>query len=151
MSNAKRLVVTILLGFVLAVLMGVVTAVIIDVPKFYRLTKYAHLVDGTVTSLERENHRAVLVRYKVEGQNFETAGQAESVGKSFETIQIGDIAPVYYDPSNPTTSTLGKPNRYLHSSLMGTGFVFIGVLFSFLLFVIKSRITKNNLRDSSSN
>src|ERR1044072_589904 len=135
MSKPTRSTLMILPGLFLAIILGVIGAALLDVPKFLRLTRHAQIVDGTVILKERENHMSVWCEYKVDGQMFKSAGRAGDVGKTFEAIQIGEIVPVYYDPMNPAASTIGNPERYLQSSLVGTGVIFIGVTVFFIIFV----------------
>jgi hypothetical protein len=146
MLKATRLISKILPGFFLIVLTGVVGAVLLDVPKFYGLSNRARVINGAVTAKEPENHMSVWFEYNVDGQMFRSAGRAGDIGKSFETIQIGEIVPVYYDPLNPAACTMGKPDRYLESSLFGTGFILVGVTILFLIFMIKRRMNNDDLQ-----
>jgi hypothetical protein len=137
MPNFRNLTVVIL-GFVIAnVLLTIVGAVILDVPKFYSLVKNSRSTLGTIISMQPENHMAIQFEYVANGQKFVSVGRAEDIGKSFNEIQVGREVPVSYDSSNPSSATMGEPDRYLYSSLRGTLFIFVGLLICFVLFVLK--------------
>jgi hypothetical protein len=128
----------VILGFLLvSVLVTIFGAVLLDVPKFYSLVKNSRSTLGTITAKQPENHMAVQFEYVANGQKFESVGRAEDIGESFNEIQVGREVPISYDSSNPSSATMGEPNRYLYSSLRGTLFIFVGLLICFVLFVLK--------------
>src|SRR5437868_14758424 len=77
---------------------GLVVAAIgllfLNIPKFYSLVRSGRETTGTVTMKERENHMAIRIAYEVEGQKLFTVGSAGNIGRTFESIEIGEKVPV---------------------------------------------------------
>jgi hypothetical protein len=137
MLSIQKQITALLIFLIVALLIVGIGAMLLDVPKYYSLVNNARLTTGTVISKEPENHMAIQYEYEANGQRYTSKGRAEDIGKSFETIEIKESVPVYYDMSNPSSASLGEPNRYLSSSLRGTVFISICVALFFFLYVIK--------------
>ena len=122
---------------ILIVGMSVIGAWFLDVPKFCSLVLNSVVSQGTVVSKEKENHMSVWFEYKVAGRTFRAAGRAGDIDRTFETIQIGESVPVYYDATNQESATMGDPNKYLRSSIRGTAFIFFSLIVVSLLYLVK--------------
>lgn len=114
-------------------------AVFLEVPKYYRLSRSGRETIGKVVSKEREKHNTINLQYSVEGRTFESGGFAEAVGRSFDTLSVGDQVVIYYDPDDPGKSTLGDPVGYLKTSLRGTLFISFIPLLAYISYKVKTR------------
>jgi hypothetical protein len=123
--------------FLIAGVVAVIGAMALDVPKFYSLVRNAHCTTGTVVAKQPENHMLVQFKYEVNGEIHTSGGRAEDVGRSFDSVQIGDEVPVYYDTSHPASATMGDPNKYLSAGLRGTAFILIGLTVCFFMYILK--------------
>ena len=78
---------------------------------------------------------SVWFQYGIGDQVFTSAGRAEDIGRTFDSLQIGETVPISYDSTEQSSAVLGNPEKYLFSSLRGTGYAFVGLLICFLLYV----------------
>lgn len=139
MSKAKRQAIATSIIFLVILLITATAALFLDVPKFYSLVRYGRLADGVVISKQRENHMSIFFEYRVDDHFFQSVGRAEDIGKSFDAIQIGEAVPIYYDSTDPASATMGDPNKYLKSSIIGTCFILGGLVLCVLLYALKRR------------
>ena len=136
---SKKLIVSSLLSLLPIGAIALIGIVFLDVPKFYSLTKHAVPAYGTVVSKEPSNHMSVWFEYQVDGHGYRSAGTAGDIGRSLGEIEIGEKVPINYDESDPAFAVMGDPHKYLYSSLRGTVFLAIGVIFLSLVYVLKRR------------
>lgn len=145
MLKAGRSAILLSVFFIVSLLLTVVVALSLRVPEYYSLVKNAHPTTGSVTSKERENHMSIRFEYRVGKQVFTSVGVAEDIGRTFESIQLGEVVPIVYDDTDRGFAVMGDPRRRLNSSLRGTGFGFVGLLICFLLFALRQRYRARKL------
>ncbi len=137
MAKSKNFII-VLLAFFFVLFLTMITAMLIGLPRFYSLVHNARYATGVVVSKERENHMSIWFQYPVEGQIFRSAGQAEDLERAFDGIQIGETIPVSYDSTNYGSAVMGRaPEKYMYSSLRGTGFAFVSLIVCFSLYALK--------------
>lgn len=78
-------------------------------------------------------------KYEVSNQVFKSGGHAEDIGKIFESIQLNEKVPVWYDPANPEIATLGNPDKQLKSSGLGILFVSLIPILFFVSYKFKKK------------
>ena len=129
-----------ILVFVL-ILLGTtgLTAYLVDLPKFYSLNQNVRSGTGKVISKERANHMSIGFQYQVDDQVFSSIGNAGDIGRTFDSVEVGDSLPISYDTSNPQSAVIGQPQKYLFSAIRGMVFVFLGLCISLFWYLIKGR------------
>jgi hypothetical protein len=68
----------------------------------------------------------------------------ENIGKSFESVQLNEIVPVFYNPAAPEESCLCNPNEQLSSSIEETCVVSIIPILLFFSYLIQNAIKKKS-------
>lgn len=147
MLKAGRSSILLSVFFVVSLLLTVVVALSLRVPKYYSLVRNAHPTTGSVISKERENHMSIWFEYRVGNQFFTSGGVAEDIGRTFDSIQIGEVVPIVYDDTDQGFAVMGNPRRHLNASLRGTGFGFIGLLICTLLLALRQRYRARKLNE----
>ena len=75
----------------------------------FSLYIHNNLTKGAIIEKLPNDHLGIKFTYKVEGNNYEGQSTAGTIGRAFESIQLGDTINVFYDTKNPNTSTLDDP------------------------------------------
>lgn len=101
---------------------AVFAAIILDIPRYYNLTRRGVQTIGQVVSKDPEQHRTVHYKYVVEGKSYTWGGFSGDIGRDFDEIKVGDPAPCVYDSVKPSSSTLGDPRPQLDSLVRGAIF-----------------------------
>lgn len=104
-------------------LAGVFGAVMLKVPKYYRLTRYGVAAEGSITTLEPYNHASVIYMYQVRGRTYTGGGHAGDIYADFDQLGRGQKVPVFYRPDKEGVSCLGDPEKHLYSLLRGSAFI----------------------------
>jgi hypothetical protein len=100
-------------------------ALILGVPKYYRLTVRGVATEGKIIELQPTNHQSVIYSYPVDSTVLSGGGHAGDVDSQFNQLRLGQRVLVFYDPYDVSASCLGDPNKHLKSLILGT--VFIGL------------------------
>ena len=138
----SRLVVPLLVLTIVLIGVTMLAAILLDFPKFYSLANHARSATAKVTSKERANHMSIRFQYEVDDQIFSSVGRGEDIGKTFETVEVGDMVPIVYDTSNPQSSVMGEPEKYLYGSIRGIAFIFLGLSVCLLWYLFRLRLRK---------
>lgn len=85
----------------------------------YQLAKSSVQTEGHVTTLEPTNHQIVHYSYSVGSQEYKGTGHAGDGNPSFENLRTGQTVKVFYDPTNPQSSSLGYSEAQLYGNLWG--------------------------------
>ena len=101
---------------------AVLAAIMLDIPRYYYLTRRGVQTIGQVTSKDPEEHRTVHYSYVVEGKTYSWGGFSGDIGRDFDEIKVGDLVACVYDPLKPSSSTLGDPCPQLSSLVRGAIF-----------------------------
>jgi hypothetical protein len=109
-------------------------ASILNLSKFYHLTKRGVHDIGSVTALEPNNHNAVYYAYVVNRQGYSGVGTASSIDRKSETMTIGEAVPIMYDSADPESSCLGNADEQYRS--LTRGVVFLASAPTLTLFVL---------------
>ncbi len=134
--SGSKLVVAWLAATLLA---GVAGIILLDVPKYYRLTRYGVPAEGSITDLQPRNHRSVIYQYQTERSAYNGGGHAGDIEADFDQLRLGQKVTVFYDPDKQEVSCLGDPSRHLRSNL--TGVALITTCPTLYLLVVKIRGT----------
>jgi len=113
---------------------------ILNLPKFYRLSKQGVHANALVTALEPNNHNAVYYSYNVNGLSYSGAGTASSVDRQSKTMTIGETVPIVYDPADPNSSCLGDPNEQFRSLTHGVIFISCFPTISFFVLYLRHAV-----------
>jgi len=82
---------------------------------YLRLVRRGVASQGTITAVVPEMHGTVRYEYEVNGRAEQGQTQPHPPNPSVTSLKIGDSVRVYYDPANPTISTLGEPGALLRN------------------------------------
>lgn len=95
----------------------------LNVPHYRRLAAEGVQTEATITGTTCEQHSTVSYKFAAgDGQIYFGRGLSGS-GKACKDIQVGDRMPVWYIPTNPTTSTLREPQSKLENERFSAGCV----------------------------
>jgi hypothetical protein len=70
-------------------------------------------IKGTITETFPNNHLGLDFNYVVDGHVFNGSRYAGQIGRTFDTIKLGDSVTVFYNEKNPASSTLDNPSVLL--------------------------------------
>jgi len=141
MPNNKTLLV--LLWFCSTVIFAIGGAAVLNVRKFYALSKRGIHTDARVTKLEPSNHNAVYYSYDIDHISYSGAGSASNIGRKGEAMVVGDMVSIAYDPVSPASSCLGDPNDQLESLIHGVMFISVFPTVFFFVFYLRKRSPKS--------
>ncbi len=103
--------------------------------KYHQISTRAVVIHGKITELHPENHNSIKYEYTVSGRTY----QGTSDGLADRGFNQ-DIL-IYYDPNDPSVSTLGSPGGLAIGMLFSIGFVAIlGILSSVAVYFGGQRI-----------
>jgi len=98
-------------------------ALLLEVPKYYRLDEHGIKLSGRIIELQLLNHASVRYEYEVDSRPYTGIGHAGDIGSTFDDLRPGESVSVFYDPQRPEFSCLGEPRQHLNSLLRGTGLI----------------------------
>ncbi len=134
--NKKQTVVTLM---VLSLVGFVIGAGLTDVYGLLRLIRLGQPTTGIIVEKERENHQNITFEYKVGEQNYLSIAHAGDFARTFDSVQLGEVIQVVYDPSQPSRVVAGNPSSYLWSNVrLSLIFAFIPMLL-FAVYVWKKK------------
>ena len=110
---------------------------ILNLAKFYHLTRRGVHANARVTATEPNNHNAVYYTYEVNQQWHSGVGTASSIGRKSEMMTTGETVPIVYDSADPESSYLGDANEEFSS--LTHGVIFLASAPTFALFVLYVR------------
>jgi len=113
---------------------------ILNLSKFYHLTKRGVHETGSVTALEPNNHNAVYYSYVVNRQGYSGVGTASSIDRKSEMITIGEAVPIMYDSADPESSCLGNADEQYTSLTHGVIFVASAPTLTLLVLYVRNGI-----------
>jgi hypothetical protein len=125
----KNLAILVGLSLLIFVLIGGLTGLWRD----FLLTNYGEEIQARVSKTTCHDHATFHYSFVVDGQVFEGFGAASWIGKDCEDMRRGDIAKVFYLPSNPKINSPGDPQRKFSQNCFFAAFVAI----SFTLLVLR--------------
>ena len=74
-----------------------------------QLNKVGIRTTGRIVELLPHQHQSVRYEFEAGGRRYVDLGGVSSIGKTPLEMSIGDMAPVYYLPNDPTVSWIGNP------------------------------------------
>jgi hypothetical protein len=93
---------------------------------------------GTIGQKFPDNHLSFDFSYAVDGQAHNGSGYAGQLGRSFDSIQVGDTITVFYDRRHPASYTLDAPSVLLVRTI-GQIVAACAILPVIGIFIIRSR------------
>lgn len=123
--------------FLLIVVFGFIGAFLFGLPKYYSIYMEGAETRGMIVSKDREQHQYIQAEYNVDGKKYVTGGRADSFGKDFDSVKIGDSVPIFYNKSRPSSAIFGDPDKHLNSSIISTLVVASTPLILFFAYVLR--------------
>lgn len=139
----------VLLWLSLTIASAISGAAILNVRKFYLLSKRGTLTEGQVTKTEAQNHQSVYYSYSIDQRSYSGGGDAGDINRSFDEVAVGDKVPVTYDSLSPASSCLGNPDEELRSLMHGVVFISLFPTFGFISYFVKKEIRGNTKHPES--
>jgi hypothetical protein len=139
MQASSKLLLTLIIFLCVIAAVGSISALLLEVPKYYRFMTRARCEDGKIVSKELEKHRSVVFEYEVQGQIFRSPGRVETIGRSFDNIEAGDIIPICFDEASPSIAVIGSPGEYFRSRIIETCIIMAGFTFCLLIYIWKRK------------
>jgi hypothetical protein len=130
---AKNLTILVGLFLLIFVLIGGVTGLWRD----FLLTNYGKEIQARVSKTTCHDHATFHYSFVVDGQIFEGFGAASWIGKDCEDMRRGDIARVFYLPSNPRINSPGDPQLKFSENCFFAALVAISLAVMVLSFLKK--------------
>jgi hypothetical protein len=102
------------------ILAAVLSAILwqINVPRFLGLVRHGERATGEVSRLDCEKHAQASYTFTIEANRY--SGTDEMVSNC-DRLQPGDRISIYYDVTNPTTSSAREPRAALINELITIG------------------------------
>lgn len=121
-SLIRRLFAIFLTWLVTAVISAIIGLVFFNPLAGRQLIESGVRTEGRVIALEPDNHQIVHYEYKVGNEKFNGSGHAGSGNPPFRELSIGDSVIVFYEPTQPKSSTLGYPQGLYYRNWGGVIF-----------------------------
>ena len=111
--------------------------------RYLNLSRRGVATEGHVIAKEPDNHLSVRYSYRANG---DTLVGVQSVGRSIDSLKVGDPVKIYYLPSDPSISCFCDPSKKFTSETFAillaalTTSVVVGLLLSRKLAATKRRV-----------
>lgn len=83
----------------------------LNLPRFETLSKRGMETKGKVLEKFPNNHATVKYSFSIKGRDYVETGHVGYGNPRFENLSLGQVVTVFYDPLDPTNSTLGDPEK----------------------------------------
>ena len=88
----------------------------LNMPHYLQLTSGIR-GNGVVTALEPADHQTVPCKFDASGKTYSGVGRAGFGNPEFCYLSVGQNVIVYYDPSDPSVSSLGIPQELIKNEV----------------------------------
>lgn len=88
----------------------------LNMPHYLQLT-HGIRGHGIVTALEPTDHQAVRYKFEASGKIYSGVGRAGFGNPEFCCLSLGQNVIVYYDPADPSVSSLGIPQELIKNEV----------------------------------
>ena len=106
--------------------------------KFWRLAKYGIEGEAIVTKLSPEYHQNVCYEYRVNGMPYKGRALSKYPNPNFDQLLIGNKLIVFYNPNDPSLSSIGNPDALLKNELISISLAAIlGASFTVIVIALK--------------
>ena len=129
----------IVLWIVSTLFAAVAGAIVLEIPRYYHLTRRGVPAEALIVALQPDKHGSVIYSYQTNGHTYQGGGHAGDIGAHFEDLGVGEKVSIFFDPRAENVSCLGEPGKHLSSLLRGNAFIaFFPTLFFLVLKIRRS-------------